>query len=97
MFIRDMNPAVKNPTNLDDGLFIYMKGAPERILSRCTKILINGEDRDYNEFSELVTFANDSFGKMGERVLAFARCKLHPDVYSKNPAYNFDIKSWKKW
>lgn len=74
-----------------------MKGAPERILSRCTKILINGEERDYTEYSENVKFANDSFGKMGERVLAFARCKLDPRIYTKDPAYPFDIKNWKKW
>jgi sodium/potassium-transporting ATPase subunit alpha len=74
-----------------------MKGAPERILNRCSKILINGEERNYKDFEESVKFANDSFGKMGERVLAFARLKLDPQVYSKNPAYQFDIKNWKKW
>jgi magnesium-transporting ATPase (P-type) len=37
-----MNPQVKNPVNIDDNLCVFMKGAPERILSRCTKILING-------------------------------------------------------
>ena len=42
LFIRDMNPQVKNPVNIDDNLCVFMKGAPERILSRCTKILING-------------------------------------------------------
>jgi len=27
---------------------VVMKGAPERILSRCSKILINGEERDFD-------------------------------------------------
>jgi len=57
---------------------LYMKGAPERILSRCTKILINGEERPYAEYADHVKYANDSFGKMGERVLAFARISLDP-------------------
>lgn len=52
---------------------VFLKGAPERILSRCNKILINGEEVPFDAYAEHVKFANDSFGKMGERVLAFAR------------------------
>jgi len=36
-----------NPENPDD-LVVVMKGAPERILSRCKKILINGEEQDFD-------------------------------------------------
>ena len=36
LFIRDMK-------NDGQNLRVYMKGAPERILGRCSKILINGE------------------------------------------------------
>lgn len=75
-----------------------MKGAPERILNRCNKILIRGEERDFDdEFRLEVNAANDSFGKMGERVLAFARCQLDPRVFSKDPPYPFDVKGWKNW
>jgi magnesium-transporting ATPase (P-type) len=96
MFIRDMNP--NGSTNDgDSGLYLFMKGAPERILNRCTKILINGEERPYHDYEDDVEFANKSFGSMGERVLAFARVKLNPKIYTKNPAYKFDIKNWKKW
>jgi hypothetical protein len=35
------------------------------------------------------------FGGMGERVLAFARCKLDPSIYTKNPAYEFNMSKWK--
>jgi magnesium-transporting ATPase (P-type) len=42
MFVRDMNAKEKNPQNSKDGLWLFMKGAPERILNRCTKILVNG-------------------------------------------------------
>jgi magnesium-transporting ATPase (P-type) len=48
MFVRDMNEKEKIPKSFDDGLMLVMKGAPERILSRCSKILINGEERDFD-------------------------------------------------
>ena len=74
MFVRDMNESVKNPTSVEDGLMLVMKGAPERILSRCSKILINGEERDFDDAAKNeVNAANDELGKLGERVLAFAR------------------------
>jgi len=34
---------------------------------------------------------------MGERVLAIARYRLEPDIYTQNPAYPFDTKTWKQW
>lgn len=34
---------------------------------------------------------------MGERVLAVARFKLDPSIYSMDPAYQFDVKTWKSW
>ena len=37
------------------------------------------------------------FGGMGERVLAFARRKLDPTLYTKSPSYQFDVKKWKAW
>ena len=49
LFVRDMNSAERNPKNADDNLFVIMKGAPERILNRCTKILIRGEERDFDD------------------------------------------------
>ena len=68
----DMNN--KQPKNKQQNLCVFMKGAPERILSRCSKILIDGEEKPFEEYADRVKYANDSFGKMGERVLAFARC-----------------------
>ena len=40
LFIRDMKKD-------DQNLRVYMKGAPERILGRCSKILVNGEQIDF--------------------------------------------------
>jgi magnesium-transporting ATPase (P-type) len=98
MFVRDMDEHNKNPKTADDGLMLVMKGAPERILSRCSKILINGEEIPFDEKAKkLVNEANDELGKLGERVLAFARYKLEPEIYTKEPSYPFDVKGWKKW
>jgi len=92
-----MNPEVKNPENIDDNLCVYMKGAPERILSRCSRILINGEEVEFTaEYRREVEEANKTFGGLGERVLAFARFKLPVDKYPKNN-YEFNVSTWKEW
>ncbi|CDW80621.1 k antiporter p-type alpha subunit family protein [Stylonychia lemnae] len=97
MFIRDMNTDKISPESKEDNLCIFLKGAPERILNRCNKILINGEERPFSQYADHVQFANYSFGRMGERVLAFAKLELDPKIYKKNPKYQFDVKNWKQW
>lgn len=58
---------------------VILKGAPERVLNRCSKILINNEEQPFDDYwKKKVKKANDSFGNMGERVLAFARIHLDP-------------------
>jgi sodium/potassium-transporting ATPase subunit alpha len=92
-----MNPEVKNPTRIEDNLTVYMKGAPERILSRCSRILVNGEEVPFTEeLRKEVNEANSSFGKLGERVLAFARYRLPIDKYPKGN-YEFNVSTWKEW
>ena len=82
----------------DDGnLRVFMKGAPERILNRCSKILVNGEQIDFTEeLRAKVNKANSDFGKLGERVLACAFADMPADKYSKE-SYQFDVKTWKNW
>lgn len=48
LFIRDMNPQNKHPQRKEDNLMVFLKGAPERVLARCNKILINGEEVEYD-------------------------------------------------
>ena len=80
----------------DAGLCVYLKGAPERVLTRCSKLLVNGEEVPFtDELRNEVSQANSDFGKLGERVLAFARCKLPQSKYGKD--YKFDVKTWKQW
>jgi len=94
LFIRDMT---KSGEKDNDNLCVIMKGAPERILVRCSKILVGGEEVDFTpELRDEVTKANSDFGKLGERVLAFARCRLDAGKYSKT-GYGFDTKTWKEW
>ena len=98
LYIRDMNTRNRNPSNKKENLTVFMKGAPERILSRCSKILVQGVERDFDDdMKKEVNQANDTFGGLGERVLAFARCELDPAIFSKDPAYQFDVKNWKNW
>lgn len=75
---------------------VVMKGAPERILNRCSKILINGVEKDFDDYSRAeVNAANEQLGKLGERVLAFARYELQPSIFPKD--YQFDVRGWKHW
>jgi sodium/potassium-transporting ATPase subunit alpha len=77
---------------------VVLKGAPEKVLNRCSKILINGEEKDFDDYARAeVNAANDSLGKLGERVLAFATCELDPQIFTKDPAYEFDVRGWKRW
>ena len=69
---------------IDDNLCVYMKGTPDRIFARCSKILVNGKEVDFtDELREEVENANSEYANLGERVLAFARYKLSPDKYKK--------------
>lgn len=51
LYIRDMSrrevPFGSSQANSD--LMVVMKGAPERVLRRCDKVLINGEELDFDE------------------------------------------------
>jgi len=80
-----------------DKLMVVIKGAPEKILDRCTKVLMYGEERDFAPYKAQYKAANDGFGKLGERVLAFAWCMLDPAQYPQHPPYPFDMKNWKQF
>jgi magnesium-transporting ATPase (P-type) len=32
----------KNPTSAEENMYVFLKGAPERVIERCSSILING-------------------------------------------------------
>lgn len=97
LIIRNMNKEEADPKNIDDNMYVYLKGAPERVINRCSTLLV----RDHKEIPlsenvlEQIKNANKRFGGMGERVLAFARTKLDQNKFKKN--YQFDVIGWKKW
>jgi sodium/potassium-transporting ATPase subunit alpha len=60
MFVRDMKKDVLHPMNASEGLMLVMKGAPERILNRCSKIMVNGVERPFDAAARKeVNDAND--------------------------------------
>jgi len=94
LLIRDMQK--------DGGhITVFLKGAPEKVLKRCSRMLLKDEDgnitaADYDsQLNDGVEAANSFFGLQGERVLAFAKADLDAEEYPSD--YNFDTKSWANW
>lgn len=72
----------------NNGFVILMKGAPERIISRCSKILINDEELNLDdEWKKCFQDAYDQLGGLGERVIGHCYRIIddYPDDYTFNP------------
>jgi len=66
----------------DPAYLLVMKGAPERILDRCSTIYINNEEKDLDdEMREAFNNAYLELGGLGERVLGFCDVMLPADKY----------------
>jgi len=91
-------PHSNNGSNHANDHLLLMKGAPERIWDRCTKILINGQEQPLTEqLKASIIDANEGFGENGERVLAFAYMHLpageFPVGFAFNPSqHNFPME-----
>jgi Ca2+-transporting ATPase len=75
-----------------DGYAAYMKGAPEVVLSRCTKILRNGLDAELSEDEKAeIIRINEEMASRGLRVIAIADKKLDalPDSYDESIEQGF--------
>jgi len=73
----------------DPRYLLVMKGAPERILDRCSTILINGEEKPLDkEQTDAYNQAYDELGGLGERVLGFCHYYLPADQFPKD--FQFD-------
>ncbi|XP_055853598.1 sodium/potassium-transporting ATPase subunit alpha-like [Episyrphus balteatus] len=80
----------QDPT--DSRYLLVMKGAPEKILERCSTIFVNGEDRILD--GDMVTAfynAYDELGTLGERVLGFCDFLLPSAEFPPN--FHFDIEN----
>jgi sodium/potassium-transporting ATPase subunit alpha len=96
--IRDANPAVTNPTNAKENITVYLKGAPDRVIDRCSTVLVNGVAQPIDAKVRYgFELANEKFANNGERVLGFARIDLDPAVFKKSPSYAFGTEDWKSW
>ena len=77
-----------NPDPDDKRYILVMKGAPERILDRCSTILMNGEEVDLDDkMKEAFNVAYLELGGMGERVLGFCHFLLPLEEFP--PGFEF--------
>ncbi|CAB1326721.1 unnamed protein product [Coregonus sp. 'balchen'] len=73
----------------ENGHLLVMKGAPERILDRCSTILIHGQEvpMDAN-WIEAFQSAYMELGGLGERVLGFCHLPLSPAQFPRGFAFD---------
>eukprot|EP00210_Caulerpa_lentillifera_P004439 g4236.t1 len=75
---------------------LVLKGAPERVMRMCNRIMIQGEEFPLTQdWEQRYTNAYEEMGEMGERVLGFALKRLDkysPDYpFTNKPEPNFDL------
>lgn len=77
---------------VDGQHLLVMKGAPERILERCDKIMIKGQEEKMDAaWEKNFDGAYMTLGGMGERVLGFCHCWLDKTDYPVG--YGFDTEA----
>merc|ERR1712001_623889 len=70
---------------------LVMKGAPERILDRCSSILVNGQEHQLTaDWKEKFETAYMELGGLGERVLGFCDFALPKGDYPTGYPFNQD-------
>ncbi|KAL7555017.1 hypothetical protein ACHAWF_018598 [Thalassiosira exigua] len=70
---------------------VLMKGAPERILDRCTHAVIGGKVVELTESERLnIISQQEALSSNGLRCLGFAELQLDPNVYHKGYKYSAD-------
>ncbi|XP_061770759.1 sodium/potassium-transporting ATPase subunit alpha-3b isoform X3 [Nerophis ophidion] len=75
----------------DNRYLLVMKGAPERILDRCSTIMLQGKEQPMDEeLKEAFQNAYMELGGLGERVLGFCQLMLPEDQYPKGFAFDTD-------
>ncbi|XP_048881783.1 sodium/potassium-transporting ATPase subunit alpha-3b isoform X2 [Brienomyrus brachyistius] len=75
----------------DNRYLLVMKGAPERILDRCSNIMLQGKEQPMDEeLKEAFQNAYLELGGLGERVLGFCHLFMPEDKYPKGFAFDTD-------
>ncbi|AWP03656.1 Na+/K+ ATPase alpha subunit isoform 2 [Scophthalmus maximus] len=73
------------------GHILVMKGAPERILDRCSTIMIHGQEQTLDEnWSEAFQSAYMELGGLGERVLGFCHLNLPASQFPRGFTFDCD-------
>ncbi|KAL7851307.1 hypothetical protein AOLI_G00216630 [Acnodon oligacanthus] len=73
------------------GHLLVMKGAPERILDKCSTIMINGEELPLDDiWKDAFQGAYMELGGLGERVLGFCHLSLSPSHFPRGFAFDSD-------
>uniref|UniRef100_A0A671NVX3 Sodium/potassium-transporting ATPase subunit alpha n=1 Tax=Sinocyclocheilus anshuiensis TaxID=1608454 RepID=A0A671NVX3_9TELE len=73
----------------DNRYLLVMKGAPERILDRCSTIMLQGKEQPMDEeMKEAFQNAYLELGGLGERVLGFCHVLMPEDQYPKGFAFD---------
>uniref|UniRef100_G1SSX6 Sodium/potassium-transporting ATPase subunit alpha n=1 Tax=Oryctolagus cuniculus TaxID=9986 RepID=G1SSX6_RABIT len=76
----------------DKRFLLVMKGAPERILEKCSTIMINGKEQPLDKsMAQAFHTAYMELGGLGERVLGFCHFYLPADEFPET--YSFDSES----
>jgi len=79
----------------DNRYILAMKGAPERILQRCSTIMIDGTERPMTqEWKDSFEEAYMSLGGLGERVLGFCDFVLPEDKYPQGYPFDADEENF---
>merc|ERR1712141_918910 len=79
----------------DKRALLVMKGAPERILQRCSTIFIDGQERALTEdWKNAFETAYMELGGLGERVLGFCDFMLPEDKYPAGYPYDADEENF---
>ncbi|QQP54487.1 Sodium/potassium-transporting ATPase subunit alpha, partial [Caligus rogercresseyi] len=81
-------------TDTDDDVdanLLVMKGAPERILDRCSTILVNGEIKELNsDWKDAFNAAYLELGGLGERVLGFCHKVMDKEQFPHGFSFDSD-------
>merc|ERR1711962_227784 len=79
----------------DNRYLLVMKGAPERILDRCSTIVVDGTERPLNdEWKDAFNTAYMELGGLGERVLGFCDMILPADKYPVGYPFDADEENF---
>ena len=81
----------KQEDQSDPRFLLVMKGAPERILDRCSTILIQGEEKPLDdEMKDAFNEAYLQLGGLGERVLGFCHYFLPAEDFPSDFEFSTD-------